>query len=292
MPALRLRHLVAVLALLPLLGTLLVASPVADAGPRWASLASATIRPGVQMYTAGAQCTANYVFTDRAGNIYVGYAAHCAGKGQSSDINGCTTPTQPYGTRVDFVTGGNLFSSGTTVGTGTVAYSSWTSMHRLKTTGAYRCIWNDLALVKVSRADKRKVNPTVPFWGGPRTIGGGPLKPGAKLYSVGNSSLRTGTAVSKTGSVLQRDGGGLGYDITIDGAGIPGDSGSGFMDAAGRTMGVLSTISIGIGNPGGLVTNTMGDLYQEVLWARKYSGIKGLRLAGGTVPFTTAGGVK
>ena len=31
------------------------------------------------MYTDGAQCTANFVFTDGAGNTYVGYAAHCAG---------------------------------------------------------------------------------------------------------------------------------------------------------------------------------------------------------------------
>ena len=41
------------------------------------------------MYTDGAQCTANFVYTDGAGNVYVGYAAHCAGKGEATDTNGC-----------------------------------------------------------------------------------------------------------------------------------------------------------------------------------------------------------
>ncbi len=289
MSAVRPRLLAALVALLGLLGTLLVATPTADAGPRWAPVSTAQIRPGVQMYTAGGQCTANFVFTDAADNVYVGYAAHCAGRGDSSDINGCTTPSYPVGTPVSFVTGGNLFSSGRTVGRGTLVYSSWLSMQKLKVTGAYRCVWNDFALVRVNRADKAKVNPTVPFWGGPRTFGGAPLGPGAKLFTVGNSSLRNGTAKAKTSTVVRRAGGGLGYEIK-GGAGVPGDSGSGYMDVYGRAIGVLSTISIGI-QVGGLVTNTIGDIYAEILWARKYSGITGLRLAPGTSAFRPTGGV-
>lgn len=285
----RLRLSAAALAVLPLLTALLVAVPQAEAGPTWAPVATAKIRPGVQMYTGGAQCTSNYVFTDAANNVYVGYAAHCAGKGDSSDINGCTTPSQPLGTPVTFVTGGNFFSSGTTVGRGTLAYSSWVSMQKIKFKGELRCIWNDFALVRVSNADKGKVNPTVPFWGGPRTFGGAPLGPGAKIFTVGNSSLRNGTAKAKTSTIIQRTGGGLGYDIK-GGAGIPGDSGSGYMDATGRAIGVLSTISIGL-QVGGVVTNTIGDIYHEILWARQYSGIKGLRLVPGTLPFNAAGGV-
>ena len=33
------------------------------------------------MYTDGAQCTANFVFTDGSRHVFVGYAAHCAGTG-------------------------------------------------------------------------------------------------------------------------------------------------------------------------------------------------------------------
>ncbi|UUZ58171.1 hypothetical protein [Nocardioides sp. B-3] len=35
--------------------------------PTWAPAETATITPGVQMYTDGAQCTANFVYTDGSG---------------------------------------------------------------------------------------------------------------------------------------------------------------------------------------------------------------------------------
>src|SRR5918999_5193688 len=93
------------------------AAPV-EAAPSWAPADSATIHPGVQMYTEGAQCTANFVHTDGAGNVYVGYAAHCAGTGQATDTNGCDADSLPLGTKVDFVEGGSLASDGEVVGTG------------------------------------------------------------------------------------------------------------------------------------------------------------------------------
>src|SRR4051812_9416301 len=65
-------------------------TPNAAATAAWAPAATATIHPGVMMYTDGAQCTANFVFTDSAGDVFVGYAAHCAGTGQATDTNGCT----------------------------------------------------------------------------------------------------------------------------------------------------------------------------------------------------------
>src|SRR6187402_38281 len=105
----------------------------AAAAPTWAPAASASIHPGVQMYTEGAQCTANFVFTDGAANVYVGYAAHCAGTGAATDTNGCDAGSLPLGTKVDFVEGGSLISSGTKVGTGTLVYSSWLTMQQLGT---------------------------------------------------------------------------------------------------------------------------------------------------------------
>ena len=88
------------------------------------------------MYTDGAQCTANFVYTDGAGNVYVGYAAHCAGKGEATDTNGCNVDSVPLGTRVTFTNDGNLASEGTAVGHGTLAYSSWITEKQLGTTDA------------------------------------------------------------------------------------------------------------------------------------------------------------
>src|SRR3990170_7021571 len=107
---------------------------------------TAEITPGTMMYTDGAQCTANFVYTDGAGNTYVGYAAHCAGLGAATDTNGCLAESLPLGTRVTFNEGGSLISEGTQVGRGTLVYSSWLTMHRLGTTDANTCAYNDLAL--------------------------------------------------------------------------------------------------------------------------------------------------
>ena len=119
------------------------------------------------MYTDGAQCTANFVYTDGAGKTYVGYAAHCAGTGAATDTNGCDAQSLPLGTKVDFIEGGTLVSEGTRVGTGTLVYSSWLTMQQKGETDENTCAYNDLALVKVDAADVSKVNPSMPFWGGP-----------------------------------------------------------------------------------------------------------------------------
>lgn len=285
MPAQLKRVLPALLGFAVLLGGVLAPTSSGQAARAWAPESTATIKPGVQMVTKGAQCTANFVYADKAGNVYVGYAAHCAGTGSSSDTNGCTTSSLPLGTPVQFVTGSNLFSAGRVVGTGRLAYSSWLSMHKYRTKDADRCAYNDLALVKVDKASVKNVNPTVPAFGGPTGLASPPLSAGAAIYTVGNSSLRTGNAAKKTGKVLSRLGSqlALAYEIRTANPGIPGDSGSGFMDGTGRAAGVLSTINVGLGlTP---VSNTMGNLVYELGWAQKYSGIAGLVLVHGTRAF-------
>src|SRR5262245_3519156 len=133
-----LRRAVAALAVLAsvLLGAAAVTTAPAQAAPQWAPAATAKIHPGTMMYPQGAQCTANFVFTDGAGDVYVGYAAHCAGLGEATDTNGCQAESLPLGTPVTFNEGGSLVSEGTVVGNGGLVYSSWLKMHELGTTDA------------------------------------------------------------------------------------------------------------------------------------------------------------
>ena len=93
--------LASVFAALIAAASLATSAGTADAAPSWAPADTAAIHPGTMMYTDGAQCTANFVFTDGAGNVYVGYAAHCAGKGAATDTNGCNVDSVPLGTKVD-----------------------------------------------------------------------------------------------------------------------------------------------------------------------------------------------
>ncbi len=259
-----------------------------DAAGRWAPAASASIRPGVQMYTEGAQCTANFVFTDAQSRVYVGYAAHCAGLGAATDTDGCKARSLPLGTRVSFNEGGSLVDGGTRVGRGTLAYSSWRTMDRIGTTADDPCAYNDFALVRVDRADVGEVNPTVPFFGGPTGIDRNGTAVGDRVFSYGSSSIRAGLeALSpKVGTSLGDDpaDGGWSHPVYTATPGIPGDSGSGFLSRGGRAVGTLSTLGLAP-LP---ASNNIGDLAQELGFAQQHSGIDGLQLVHGTEPFDPA----
>jgi hypothetical protein len=251
----------------------------------WAPAATAAIHPGTMMYTDGAQCTANFVYTDGAGNTYVGYAAHCAGTGAATDTNGCNTDSLPLGTKVDFVEGGSLVSGGTRVGGGTLAYSSWIAMKKAGETDPNTCAYNDLALVKVDAADVSKINPSVPFWGGPTGLDTDGTAAGDNLYTYGNSSLRAGIEqLSPHQGVSLGDDpadGGWSHPLYSVTPGIPGDSGSGFMTDGGKAIGVLSTIGLAP-LP---ASNNIGDLAKEMAYASSH-GVSGLTLVNGTEPFS------
>jgi len=252
----------------------------------WAPADTATITPGVMMYTDGAQCTANFVFADSASNVYVGYAAHCAGLGEATDTNGCAAKSLPLGTEVTFNEGGSLLSEGTVLGKGKLAYSSWETMQKLGTKDENTCAYNDFALVKVNAADAGKVNPSVPIWGGPTGIDTDGTVAGDKVYSYGNSSLRADVDLlsPKIGLSLGDSVNGTRwshplYNLT---PGIPGDSGSGFLNADGKAVGTLSTLGL-LPLAG---SNNIGDMDLELKYAQANSGISGLRLVQGTEPFS------
>ncbi len=257
----------------------------AEAAPSWAPADTAVIHPGTMMYTDGAQCTANFVYTDSAGNVYVGYAAHCAGKGEATDTNGCNQASVPLGTQVTFTNDGNLASEGTPVGHGTLAYSSWITENQIGTTDANTCAYNDLALVKVDAGDVSKVNPSVPFWGGPTGIDDDGTKAGDRVWTYGNSSLRAGLEPLSphTGVSLGDDAadGGWTHPLYTVSPGVPGDSGSGFMTADGKAIGTLSTLGLAP-LP---ASNNIGDLAKELAFANAHSGLAGLTLALGTEAF-------
>ncbi|MFD4324315.1 hypothetical protein OG801_09345 [Nocardioides sp. NBC_00163] len=264
----------------------LVPALIPSAAHAWAPADTATITPGVQMYTGGAQCTANFVFADSAANVYVGYAAHCAGLGEATDTNGCAAKSLPLGTEVTFNEGGSLLSEGTVLGKGKLAYSSWLTMQKSGTKDENTCAYNDFALVKVNAADAGKVNPSVPIWGGPTGIDTDGTVAGDKVYSYGNSSVRADLDLlsPKIGLSLGDSVNGTRwshplYNLT---PGIPGDSGSGFLNADGKAVGTLSTLGL-LPLAG---SNNIGDMDLELKYAQANSGISGLRLVQGTEPFS------
>ena len=267
-----------------LVTTGLTAAPAATAATTWAPATTAKIHPGVMTYTSGAQCTANFVFTDTAGTVYVGQAAHCSSTGAATDTDGCKSQSLPLGTKVDFVEGGSLISGGTKVGSGTMVYNSWLNMQSRHESDANMCAYNDLALIKVDAAYVSQVNPSIPFWGGPTGVNSTGTAAGDTVYSYGNSSLRAGVSQlsPKQGVSLGDDGAGWSHSVYTLTPGVPGDSGSAFLDGQGRALGVLSTLALAplAGS------NGVGDVGKELAYAKAYSGISGLTLVNGTEPFS------
>jgi hypothetical protein len=238
----------------------------------WAPAGSATVHPGVQVFTAGAQCTANFVFQEGT-QVYLGQAAHCSGTGGQTETDGCTSGSLPLGTPVE-VTGASQ--------TGTLAYNSWLAMQARGEKNPDACAYNDLALIRLDPADVGRVNPSVPAFGGPTGVGSGVGDLGSTVYSYGNSELRLGVSKlsPKQGIVVQNEGNGWSHVVSTLTPGVPGDSGSGFLDESGAAIGVLSTLQIAplAGS------NGVGDLAKELAYARA-SGFTSLQLVPGTEKF-------
>src|SRR6266508_2257968 len=148
-------------------------APSAVAAPTWAPAATAPIHPGVQTITDGAQCTANFIVFD-ASNVYIGQAAHCSGTGGATETNGCDSGSLPIGTPVE-VNGASQ--------PGIMVYNSWLTMQSVGEANDETCQYNDLALIQLNAADVAKVNPSIPYWGGPNGIGG--ANAGETVYSYG-----------------------------------------------------------------------------------------------------------
>jgi hypothetical protein len=247
----------------------------AHAAPSWAPASSATVHPGVQTFTEGAQCTSNFVFYDGANNVYIGQAAHCSGTGASTDTNGCTAESHPNGTPVE-VTGASR--------PGTMVYNSWLAMQAAGESEDGICYGNDFALVKLDPADAAKVNPSIPHWGGPVGITDSTAT-GETVLSYGNSSLRLGvTALSpKEGKSLGNEGenGGWTHPVYTLTPGIPGDSGSAFLNGDGQAIGVLSVLEA-LPRP---ASNGVSDISRALTYMRSHSSFGDLQLANGTEPF-------
>jgi len=270
----------AVAAVILLIGALAQA-PVA-ATPSWTPVDQATIRPGAQTLTAGqAQCTANFIFHDGS-DVYIGQAAHCsldpdlAGSLAPSGPQGCISTSLPLGTPVEIAGASRP---------GQLVYNSWITMQEVGETDSNTCAYNDFALVKLDRADIGRVNPTMPHWGGPTGLATS-TSPGEKVVSYGVSELRFGLSglSPKEGVSRGQSMGGWNHTVVTVTPGIPGDSGSGFMDSQGRAFGVLSTLVL-LPLP---AHNGVGDLSRELDYMRAHTGLDRVVLAAGTEPFSSA----
>jgi hypothetical protein len=259
---------------------LLTLAPGVDAAPTgtsttprtWAPADHASLRPGVQTVSESGQCTANFVFTNGA-DVFLGQAAHCTGTGAATETDGCRAKSLPLGTKVTIEGASEP---------GVLVYNSWRTMQARGERGSEPCRYNDFALVRIDPADHARVNPTIPYWGGPTGLGT-TTKVMEPVYSYGNSSLRLGLrALSpKEGYSLGASPQGWSHLVYTVTPGIPGDSGSAFLDSSGRAVGVLSTMALAPL----AASNNVTDLSRAIDYARRHGSLPELVLVRGTERF-------
>jgi hypothetical protein len=215
----------------------------------WADLDTATIRPGVQVFADGSQCTTNFLFTSPDNRTaYLGFAAHCVTHNDpNSAEDGCDPSSEPMavGTKLD-VEGAEHPA--------TLAYTSWGSMQANGGASADECLYNDFAFAELDPRDAARANPSMLFFGGPTGIADpDDVAMLDKVFSYGDSGLRQGIAALSPheGYVLFSPGNdGWSTEVYTLPQGIPGDSGSGVLLADGEALGVLVTISAAGGSNG------------------------------------------
>jgi hypothetical protein len=251
---------------------------VAVAAPVWTSPTQAdagTISPGALMISpideeSANACTAAFAFAG-GGKTYLGYAAHCASTGASTDLSGCQEQTLPLGTTV------RIEGRGGASGTGRLAYNSWTTMKERGETNQSLCLYNDFALVQLDAASAAALDPSVPILGGPTALDTDGTAAGEQVFSY---QPNNGGTVVKEGRAVSDSGGGRAHRVDTVPPGRPGDSGSGYLDGNGRAFGVLSTQFLD-----GTGTNGVTDLAMALSYANSYGGIGRISLVAGTRPF-------
>ena len=130
---------------------------------------------------------------------------------------------------------------------GTLAYNSWIAMQGKGETAASTCAYNDLALIRIASSQVANVNPTDPFWGGPDGLAAASARrgrTGVRLWQLDPATGRERAEPQdrREPRGTRTRGGELSEQAYTVSPGIPGDSGSGFMDASGDALGVLSTV--------------------------------------------------
>ncbi|MDN5916349.1 MAG: hypothetical protein L0I76_14810, partial [Pseudonocardia sp.] len=281
-------------------------------GSRFAPADTAAIGPGVQLATPlqnGAElCTANFLYTDAAGSgghvdagwgggdgggehqaahtesdgqasgvpdgkVYLGAAAHCnAGEDAMSSVDGCKEPVMPEGVEVQI-----MGRDGKTY-TGRVAYNSWVTMQARGETDPQVCNFNDLELIELDDAAVAASNPTVPGFGGPTGLDTDGTAQGEKVFSYQPNQLVA--TPNKQGTSLGQPEGLRTHVVATVPPGVPGDSGSGYLDADGKAFGVLSSLMAPT------TTNGVADIAQALDYAEEFGSVGRISVLEGDAPFS------
>lgn len=177
------------------------------------------VRPGALVTTPLGVCTLNFAFTDAKGNAYIGTAGHCVlGQGDLGGADGEKIWEQFTGPAAKTASGEVI---------GNFTYAALKSPR-------------DFALIRLNKTGKNMLNPSMCHFGGPTGINRDIIRGQVVTYEYFGQGVIVGDVVpGRTG---------IGYGaahpdhLFMQGAAVPGDSGSGVLTADGRAIGVVVSL--------------------------------------------------
>lgn len=198
--------------------------------------APAPIQPGAMHLTGGSACTLNFVFEDAngSGTLYIGTAGHCV---------------EGVGERIEVPEHGEI---------GTVVYEGDTSPSVLGMGQGVEGHHEDFALIEIDDDRHGLVDPSVRHWGGPTAVAE-TFTPGEPILHYGNAKYVSATTVTRERvaqlvTVYDERSVSNGDDYEgwylANGAFFSGDSGSPLLAGDGEALGIVSTMAVGVGEPG------------------------------------------
>ena len=173
--------------------------------PTWAPASSATVHPGVQTFTDGAQCTANFVFSDGAERVHRPGRALLRHRRQHDDrrlhAGRCRSARRSRSTGASRP--------------GTMVYNSWLTMQPLGETNPDTCAYNDLALVRLEPGRRRQGQPVDPVLGRPDRRRHAARAAGEKVLHLRQlvAARRRHALSPKQGKSLGDDGNGWSHNV-------------------------------------------------------------------------------
>ncbi|HEY4571585.1 MAG TPA: hypothetical protein VIH10_19075 [Kribbella sp.] len=239
-------------------------STLAAAGPHWAPAASATVHPGVKVTMGGVACIAGFVFTDGT-RAFIAVPASCSGAGEVANPK-CDAGQDPLGLPVTIQGAKHK---------GTLVYSSVTAMELRSQSGANRCQYNNLSLVRLDRRDIKRTNPSVPEIGGPTGV--------SKDQPALPDQLMVYLAAPTSAQAIESGSGGWAHTLMVDGAVSPNDLGGPALTDSGQALGMVS------GTPMSDGSTTVSNLHREVRYLHTYKRFADVHLAKGTEKFKGSG---
>ena len=242
----------------------------------WAGPA-ATITPGVELRTPVVGGTSSPL---RPGSssatrdaVFLTYAARCTSSSDASGgIDGCTEPALPLGTPV------TVFRTDGSPTLGSLAYSSWLAMQEIGETDPDLCLHNDLALVALDPWRRRLRSTRRSRSSAGRRGSTDGTQVGELVFGFASRTRRP-RPPARQGITL---GGSLrNHDVVMVPPPVEGDSGSGYLDAGGRAVGLLSSgvVLPVAGRPADV--NGVSDLAAALAYASEHGELGRVELVAG-----------